>query len=80
MKSTKDGYYKLSRAHTHERTLNRAISNHLEANFMSNKRELMNEDASSALEMNLAALTLKWLSLTPQSCSHPTPSSNQLKD
>jgi hypothetical protein len=40
----------------------------------------MDEDASSAFEMNLAVLTLKWLSLTAQSCSHPSPSSNQLKD
>jgi hypothetical protein len=57
----------------------RATPNHLEASFKSNKRESKNEDASSALEMNLAALSLKWLSLTPQSCSHSSPSSNQLK-
>jgi hypothetical protein len=32
---------------------------------MRNKHKLKDEGASSALEMNLAALSLKWLSLTP---------------
>jgi hypothetical protein len=34
--------------------------NLLEASFKSNKCESTGEDVSSALEMNLAALTLKW--------------------
>jgi hypothetical protein len=40
----------------------------------------MDGDASSALEMNVAAFSLKCSSLTPQSCSNPSPSLNQLKD
>lgn len=70
----------LKRARTHERTLNQETPNHLEANFKSNKCELMDEDASSPLEMNVDDLTLKSPSLTPQSCSDPSPNSNQLKD
>jgi hypothetical protein len=54
--------------------------NRLEASFKSNKRESIDEDASSALEMNLAAFSLKSSSLTPQSYSHQSPSLNQLKD
>jgi hypothetical protein len=56
------------------------MSNRLEASFKSNKRELMAEDASSALQMTLAAFSLKSSSLTPQTFSHPSISSNQLKD
>jgi hypothetical protein len=66
--------------HTHERTLNWATPNHLEASLKNNKRESMNKDASSALEMNVAAFSLKISSLTPHSSSHPSPSSNQQKD
>jgi hypothetical protein len=80
MKSKKDRVIQTSwGAHTRE-DAPRAILNHLEASFKSNKRESKDEDASSALDMNLAALTLKWLSLTSQSCFHPSPSSNQLKN
>jgi hypothetical protein len=80
MKSTKDRVIQTFQdAHTRE-DAPRATPNHLEASFKSNEHELKNEDASSALDMNLAAFSLKWLSLTPQSCSHPSPSSNQLKD
>jgi hypothetical protein len=57
--------------------LNRVTPNHLEASFKSNKCESMDEDTPNALEMNLAAFSLKCSSLTPQSCSHPSPSSNQ---
>ena len=64
---------------THERMLNRAIPNQLEASFESNKPESKDKYASSALEMNVATFSLKWPSLIPQSCSHPNPSSNQLK-
>jgi hypothetical protein len=62
--------------HTHERTVNRATPNRIEASFKSNKYESKDEDASSALEMNVDDLTLKSPSLTPQSCSHRRPSSN----
>jgi hypothetical protein len=80
MKSTKDRVIQTFRgAHTREDGP-RATPNRLEASFKSNKYELLDEDASSALEMNLAALSLKRLSLTPQSCSHSSPSSNQIKD
>jgi hypothetical protein len=80
MKSTKNRVVQTFRgAHTRE-DAPRVTPNHLEASFKSNKCELKDEDASSALEMNLAALSLKRLSLTPQSCSHLNPSSNQLKD
>jgi hypothetical protein len=41
--------------HTHERTINWATPNCLEASFKSNKCESMDEDASRALEMNVAA-------------------------
>jgi hypothetical protein len=59
MKSTKDRVIQTSRgAHTREDTP-RATSNRLEASFKSNKCESKDEDASSALEMNLAALSLK---------------------
>ena len=44
------------------------IPNRLEANFKSNKCESMDGDASSALEMKLAALTSQRLKLTSQSC------------
>jgi hypothetical protein len=54
--------------------------NRLETSFKSNKRESKDEDASGALEMNVAAFSLKSSSLTPQTFSHPSPSSNQLKD
>jgi hypothetical protein len=80
MKSMKDGKYKLPGAHKHERTLNRTTPNRLEASFKSNKCESMDEDASSALEMNMAAFSLKSSSLTPHSSSNPSPTSNQLKD
>jgi hypothetical protein len=40
----------------------------------------MDEDASSALEMNVAAFSLKCSTLTPQSYSHPSPNLNQLKN
>jgi hypothetical protein len=76
MKSTKDRVIQTSRgAHTRE-DAPRATPNRLEASFKSNKCESKDEDASSALEMNLAAFSLKWLSLTPQSCSHSSPSLN----
>jgi hypothetical protein len=79
MKSTKDSVLQTSRdAHTRE-DATQVTPNLLEASFKSNKRESKDENASSALEMNLAALSLKWLSRAPQSCSHPSPSSNQLK-
>jgi hypothetical protein len=52
----------------------------LKASFKSNKRESKDENALGALEMNVDDLTLKSSSLTPQSCSHPSPSSKQLKD
>ena len=54
--------------------------NHLEASFKSNKRESTVGDASSAHETERAAHTVKGSSLTPQSISHPSPSSNPLKD
>jgi hypothetical protein len=60
--------------------LNRAMPNRPEASFKSNKHESTDEDTSSVLEMNLAAFSLKSSSLTPQTFSHPSPSSNQLKD
>jgi gamma-glutamyl phosphate reductase len=78
MKSTKDRVIQTSRdAHTRE-DAPQATSDSLEASFKSNKRESNDEDASSSLEMNLAALSLERLSLTPQSFSHSRPSSNQL--
>jgi hypothetical protein len=49
-----------------------ATSNRLEASFKSNKCEPVDEDASSALEMNMAAFSLKSSSLTPHSSSHPS--------
>jgi hypothetical protein len=76
MKSMKDGKYKLPGAHKHERTLNRTTPNRLEASFKSNKCESMDEDASSALEMNVTAFSVKCSSLTPQSFSYPISSSN----
>jgi hypothetical protein len=80
MQSTKDRVVQTFRdAHTRE-DAPRATPNRLEASFKSNKRESKDEHASSALEMNLATLSLKWLSPTPQSYCHPNPSSNQLKD
>jgi hypothetical protein len=80
MKSTKDRVIQTFQdAHTRE-DAPRATPNGLEASFKSNKHESMDEDASSTFEINLAALTLKWLSLTPQSYSYRSSSSNQLKD
>jgi hypothetical protein len=49
---------------THERTLNRMTPNRLEVGSKSNKYVSMDDDASSALEVNLAAFLLKYLSLT----------------
>jgi hypothetical protein len=80
MKSTEDRVIQTFRgAHTREGAP-WVTPNRLETSFKSNKRESKDEDASSALEMNLVVLSLKTLSLTPQSCSHSNPSSNQLKD
>jgi hypothetical protein len=80
MKSTKDRIIQTSwKAHIQE-DAPRVTPNRLGASFKSNKRESEDEDASSALKMNLAALSLKWLSLTPQSFFYPSPSPNQLKD
>jgi hypothetical protein len=45
--------------------LNRVTPNYLEASFKSNKCESMDEDALSALEMNVAAFSLKSSNLTP---------------
>jgi hypothetical protein len=80
MKSTKEKLIQTYQDALTREDAPRAIPNRLEASFKSNKRESKDEDASSALEMNLAALSLKRLSFTPQSCSHSSPSSNQLKD
>ena len=56
-KSTKDGLIQTSRgAHTREGAP-RVTPNRLEASFKSNKHESTNGDGSSAVEMNLAALT-----------------------
>ena len=68
-----------SRGHTRE-DAPRATPNRLEASFKSNKRESMDENASSAHEMKMAAHTSQRLKLTLESCSHPSPNSNQLKD
>jgi hypothetical protein len=65
--------------HTRE-DANRVTPNHLEVSFKSNKRESMDKNALSALEMSVAAFSLKSSSLTPHSSSHRSPSSNQLKD
>jgi hypothetical protein len=74
MKSTKDRVIQTFRgAHTRE-DAPQVTPNLLEASFKSNKHESKDEDASSALEMNLANLSLKRLSLTPQSCSHTSSS------
>ena len=66
--------YKLPVVHTHDAP--RATPNRLEASFKSNKRESTGEDASSALEMGVAAHTSQMLKLTLKSCSHPSPSLN----
>ena len=66
------------RTHTREDTP-RATPNRLEASFKSNKRESTGEDASSALEMEMAAHTSQMLKLTLKSCSHQSPSSNSHK-
>ena len=56
------------------------MPNHLEAGFKSNKHESTVGDASSAHETEMAALKIEGSSLTLQSISHPSPSSNPLKD
>ena len=62
--STKDGVIQTSRgAHTREGDP-RVTPNRLEASFKSNKRESTNGDGSSAVEMNLAALTSQKLKPT----------------
>ena len=55
------------------------MPNRLEASFKSNKPKSKDEGASSSLEMNVTAFSLKESSLTPQSCSHASPSSKLLK-
>ena len=69
--------YKLPVVHTHDAP--RAAPNRLEASFKSNKHESTGEDASSALEMGMAAHKNQMLKLTLKSCSHPSPSPNPHK-